>query len=85
VSISRPDAYITEVRTANRKVWDGINALIILQREWMLCDYTTTLPPGTGDNEGITSQEVSDVVNTTTDALNALLEEGHALNMSKLF
>ena len=54
------------------------------QAEWLALDYTNTLEDGTGANEGYTSEEIGAVVNTTTDALIALLAEGHGTNMSRL-
>lgn len=82
--MTRQNDYITEARVANKKIWEGINDLIALQREWVAMDYTDTLPDGTGNNEGYTRQEVSDVVNTTANALSALLDQGHGTNMANL-
>ena len=76
--------YITEARAANRKVWDGINALKSLQREYNALDYGNTLPDGAGENEGISKAEVGAVVFDTANALVSLLATGHATNMAKL-
>ena len=76
--------YITEARAANRKVWDGINALKSLQREYNALDYGNTLPDGSGENEGISKAEVGAVIFDTANALVALLDTGHATNMAKL-
>ncbi len=48
---NRQQDYISAVRTANRQVWEGINELKALQREWQALDYGTTLPDGEGANE----------------------------------
>ena len=80
----RQTQYITEARAHNRAVWNGINALKALQIEWNALDYGTTLPDGTGSNDGVTKAEVGSVVFDTTDALLAELAGGHATNMAKL-
>jgi len=82
--MSRQSDYITEARAANRQVWDGINALKALQREYNALDYGNTLPDGSGENDGITRAEVGAVVFDTANALVTLLDTGHATNMAKL-
>ena len=82
--MSRQSDYITEARAANRQVWDGINALKALQREYNALDYGNTLPDGSGENDGITKAEVGAVVFDTANALVTLLDAGHATNMAKL-
>lgn len=82
--MSREQDYITAARAANKAVWDGINALVALQREWNALDYTGTLPDGEGENAGYTKAEVGAVVFDTANALVALLGTGHATNMGKL-
>lgn len=81
---SRQQDYISQVRAANRSIWEGINALTSLQREWTALDYGTTLPPGDGANEGVTRTLVGAVTFDTANALVALLNTGHATNMAKL-
>ena len=82
--MSRQADYISEARAANRQVWDGINALKSLQREYNALDYGNTLPDGSGENEGISKAEVGAVIFDTANALVALLDTGHATNMAKL-
>ena len=82
--MSRQADYISEARAANRQVWDGINALKALQREYNALDYGNTLPDGSGENDGITKAEVGAVVFDTANALVTLLDAGHATNMAKL-
>ena len=82
--MSRQADYISEARAANRQVWDGINALKALQREYNALDYGNTLPDGSGENEGISKAEVGAVVFDTANALVTLLDAGHATNMAKL-
>lgn len=80
----RPQDYITLVRQQNKAVWDGINALVALQREWSALDYGNTLEDGSGDNTGVTAAEVGSVVFDTANAMATLLGQGHATNMAKL-
>lgn len=81
---TRDQLYITIVRQYNRQIWDGINALLALQREYNALDYGTTLEDGTGENAGITRQMVSAVVFVTANALQEVLAAGSATNMGKL-
>lgn len=82
--MSREQDYITLVRTANQQVWEGINTLIALQREYNALDYGNTLDDGVGANEGVTRAEVGAVVFDTANAFVTLLNTGHATNMAKL-
>lgn len=81
---SREQDFITLARQYNRQIWDGINSLKAMQREWNALDYGTTLEDGAGDNDGITGAEVGAVVFATTDALIAVLDAGSATNMTRL-
>ena len=80
----RPQDYISVVRHNNRQLWDALNNLVALQREYNALDYGTTLPDGEGDNMGITKTEVGAVVFDTANALVAVLAAGHATNVAKL-
>lgn len=80
---STPD-YMTQVRIANQRIWEGINALKAAQREYNALDYGTTLPDGTGQNAGITKVMIGAVVFDTANAMSTLLDTGHATNMAKL-
>ena len=80
----RPQDYITLARQNNKQLWDALNNLVALQREYNALDYGTTLPDGEGDNTGITKEEVGAVVFDTANALVAVLAAGHATNMAKL-
>lgn len=81
---NRHQDYISTVRAANKAIWDGINTLVALQREWNALDYGNTLPPGEGANEGVSRQEVGSVTFDTANALVAVLAAGHATNMANL-
>lgn len=80
----RGQDYITIARQNNRQLWDALNNLVALQREYNALDYGNTLPDGEGDNAGITPAEVGAVVFDTANALVAVLNAGHATNMAKL-
>ena len=80
----RPQDYISVVRQNNKQLWDALNNLVALQREYNALDYGTTLADGEGDNTGITKAEVGAVVFDTANALAAVLAAGHSTNMAKL-
>lgn len=82
--MARQSDFITEARNANKKIWDGINELIALQREWNGLDYGTTLQDGQDANAGYTKDEVGAVVFDTANAMVTLLGQGHSTNMAKL-
>ena len=81
---NRQQDYMTLAKQHNKAVWDGINALVALQREWNALDYGNTLPDGEGFNEGIVRSEVGAVVFDTANAMVAVLSAGNATNMAKL-
>lgn len=80
----RDQDFYTIVRNHNKAIWDGINALVALQREWTALDYGNTLDVGAGANEGLTQVEVGAVTFDTANAFVAVLNAGHATNMAKL-
>lgn len=82
--MAREQDFISEAKQANRAIWDGINALVALQREYNALDYGNTLDDGVGDNTGITKAEVGAVVFDTANAFVAVLGAGHATNMANL-
>ena len=84
MSVEREKQFYTEARAANLAIWNGINTLVALQREYNAMDYGTTLDVGTGPHEGIVKADVGAVVFDTANALVAVLTAGHATNMAKL-
>ena len=82
--MSREQDFITEARAANKAIWDGINKLVALQREWNALDYGTTLDAGEGANEGLTAQAVGAGVFDTANALGAGLKPGRAPDCARL-
>ena len=86
--MDRQQQFITEVRELNRQVWDGIAKLKAKQREWNALDYGNTLEDGMNNgaitNAGVTRTEVGSVLFDTVNAMEAVLDAGHATNMAKL-
>ena len=82
--MAREQDFITLARQQNKAIWDGINALVAMQREWNALDYGNTLADGLGENADYTAAEVGAVVFDTANAFVAVLAAGHATNMAKL-
>ena len=82
--MARSQDYITEARAANKRIWDAINELVALQREWNALDYGNTLEDGAGNNDGVSAAEVGAVVFDTANAFVGVLGAGHATNMANL-
>ncbi len=82
--MARSDDYITAARNANRDIWNGINALVALQREWNAEDYGNALADGTGANAGITKVIIGAVIFDSANALVTTLDTGVATNMAKV-
>lgn len=83
--MSRESDYITEARQANRELWNAINTLVALQREWNALDYGNTLDDFQGENADLTKEQVGAVIFDTANAIvSNVLSAGHATNMAKL-
>lgn len=82
--MTREQDFYTLARQHSKAIWDALNALTGLQREWNALDYGNTLEPGAGANDGLTKTEIGAVVFDTTNAMLAVLAAGHATNMAKL-
>ena len=89
--MTREERYYANVRAANKVVWDGINTLKSLQREWNAGDYGNTLSDGSelpggvnNENAGILAADLGAVVFATADAFGVVLDAGNATNMQKL-
>jgi len=82
--MARGQDFITLARQHNKAIWDGINALVAMQREWNALDYGNTLPDGEGGNADYTADEIGAVVFDTANAFVAVLGAGHATNMARL-
>lgn len=84
VQEARNSEYYDKVRQANKSLWNAINDLQELQRQWNALDYSNTLTDGAGTNEGLTKVEIGAVVFDTANAMKNVLDAGHATNMAKL-
>jgi hypothetical protein len=84
VTTARDSEYYDKVRQANKQLWNAINDLLELQRQWNSLDYGNTLTEGVGTNEGLTKAEIGAVVFDTANAMLAVLNAGHGTNLAKL-
>lgn len=84
MSAARQQAYYVEAKEANQALWDAINKLVAMQREWNALDYGTNLAAGSGGNAGLTKTEVGAVVFDSANAFVTVLNAGHATNLAKL-
>lgn len=81
--------FVSEARQAARQLWEAINTLKAMQREWNALDYGTTLDDEgdtafIGEHEGLTPAAVGAVVFDTANAVEGVLNAGHATNLAKL-
>lgn len=83
-AMARENDYITAARQSARNMWDGVNELKTMQREWTALTYGNTLDAGTGDHAGVTTDQVTAVVFVTANALDALRAAGHGTTMARL-
>jgi len=80
---NRPSDFVSQTRDLATTLLQTINGLDALRKEWDGMNYLDTLPPEAfeGANSDVTKDEIAAVIGTTLDALNALLDEGHATNL----
>lgn len=81
---TRERDYYTNARASARKVWDGINELVALQREYNALDYGNSLPDGEANHSGVVAADLGAAVFDTANALAAVLAAGHATNLAKV-
>ena len=81
---TREQAFITAARSAAQSLWEALNTLETLQKEWFALDYGNTLDSGEGENAGITAAMVGSVVHDTANAMRAVMNAGHSTNVCKL-
>ena len=84
VQTARDLEYYDRARAAAKQLWQAINDLQELQRQWNSLDYSNALIPGEGTHDGLTKAEVGAVVFDTANAMKAVLDAGHATNLAKL-
>jgi hypothetical protein len=82
--MAREQTFVSEVRELNRQIWEAQMRLRGLQTEWNALDYSNTLDDGEGENAGITRAMIGAVLFDTSNAIQAVLDAGHATNMAKL-
>lgn len=81
---NRNQDYISIVRREAAALWDAVNTLEGLQKEWNALDYSTTLEAGEGENIKQGRADIGAVVFDTTNAIRALFDSGHSTNLAKL-
>jgi len=80
----RTENYILTVKQKATTLWNALNDLEMLQKEWTALDYGNTLPDGEGANLGITKAMVVAVVFDAANALRTTMNTGVATNVAKL-
>jgi hypothetical protein len=81
---ARSQDFYAQVRKHNETIWNALNDLVALQREWTALDYGNTLPAGEGVHDGLTKTDLGSVVFDTATAFVGVLTAGHATNMAKI-
>lgn len=74
--MARIDDFQAEAATAGKAIWDGVNTLVALQREWNALDYSTSNQP----NIAATGSVVFDTANAIVTVLNT----GFATDIAKV-
>lgn len=82
--MARQQDFISEARQHARLLWEAINALEGLQKEWNALDYSNTLTDGEGENDKLTRLHIGSVVFDTANAVRTVLDTGHATNIARL-
>lgn len=84
--MSRQSDFVTLARQEARRLWEALNALEALQKEWNALDYGNTLGAEAfaGENAALNAAQVGAVVFDTANAIRAVLSAGHATNMARL-
>ena len=80
----RQQDYISIARQQAQQLWNAVNTLESLQKEWNALDYGNTLEAGAGENDKLVRADIGAVIFATTDAIRDLLNTGHATNLAKL-
>lgn len=82
---NRDEEYVRIARQQAIQLWNAYQSLKSMQDEWNAQDYGNTLviDPG-GNNADITPADVGAVVFATADAINTVMNAGHATNVTKL-
>lgn len=89
------DQFISRARKAASDLWHAQRDLLELQLQWNSLAYGDlidpqdpksgkNLPDGQGLNDGVTADQVGAVLFDTANAIQALLNAGHATNVARL-
>lgn len=82
---NRHEEYTRIVRQKAITLWQVQQDLKGLQAEWDAQDYTNTLVIDSGgDNADVTVPQLAAVVHDTTNAIETLMDNGHATNITNL-
>lgn len=84
--MSRQSDFVTLARQEARRLWEALNALEALQKEWNALDYGNTLGAEAfaGQNDHLNALQVGAVVFDTAAAIRAQFDAGHATNVARL-
>ncbi len=82
---NRDEEYVRIARQKAIQLWNAYQDLKSMQDEWNAQDYgnTLTIDPS-GNNADILPADVGAVVFATADAINVVMNAGHATNVTKL-
>ena len=84
---SQKQAFINRARAAATSLWNAQQELLELQKSWNALDYGNTIVTPddfTGDNEGLTGAQIGAVVFDTANAVQVVLDAGHATNVARI-
>ena len=79
--------FINRARAAATALWNAQQELLELQKSWNALDYGNTIVTPddfTGDNEGLTGAQIGAVVFDTANAVQVVLDAGHATNVARI-
>ena len=84
--MSRKSDYVAEARRETTQLIDALDRLRAKQYEWTALDYGTTMTDEDliGVADGLVPSDIGAVIFDTVNAIDALLQEGHATNLYKL-
>lgn len=81
--MARGEDFTNSVRDQTKQFWEAYTFLKAQQEEWNAQDYSNTLVVGAG-NSDVTPAELGAVVFATMDAVDGLMDAGHATNVTTI-
>jgi hypothetical protein len=84
---NQKQAFINAARAAADQLWNAEQTLLRLQAEWNALDYGNALDNATdftGDNEGLTREQIGAAVFDSADAIKAVFDAGTATNLARV-